>query len=156
MSFIRPRSSASTSHKRLPVLRAGSPSHWVSRLTALPSRRRYIPGSSPRNLQTVPRTKLSKGLSFQLAPGKATRQPIIHWLLACAPHPTYAHVQEGETILGLIHLNCCGGKSYSGPIPLTPDIQVNAIHCNGRHPSRTRGRIGIHHVDDDLLYADIP
>ena len=35
--------------------------------------------------------------------------------------------------MGLTHLNCCGGKSYSGPIPLAPKIEVNAIHCNGRH-----------------------
>ncbi len=48
-------------------------------------------------------------------------------------------MQEGESTLGLTHLNCCGGKSYSGPIPLTPDIQVNVIHCNGRHPSLVTG-----------------
>ncbi len=37
--------------------------------------------------------------------------------------------------MGLTHLHCCEGKSYSGPISLSPEIQVNAVHCNGRHPS---------------------
>ena len=43
--------------------------------------------------------------------------------------------QEGETTLGIAQLHCCSGRSYSGQIQLTPDISVNAIHCNGRHPS---------------------
>jgi hypothetical protein len=123
LSSIRPRDGTATSHRRLPVLRAGSLAHRVSRLIAPPSGRRYIPGTSPRYLQTTPRIRLPNGLPFHPAPVKATWQPIIHWILACAPHPTYAPVQEGETTLGLTHLNCCGGKSYSGPIPLTPNIR---------------------------------
>ena len=43
--------------------------------------------------------------------------------------------QEGEATLGIVHLSCCEGRSYSGHIQLTPDVAVNAIHCNGRHPS---------------------
>ena len=138
LSFIRPRYSAATSHRRLLVLRAGFPSHWVSRLTAPPTGRRYIPGTSPRYLQKVPRTRLTNSIPFQPTHVN-TCQPIIHWLLPCALHPTYALVQEGETIMGLTHLNCCGENSYSGPIPLTPDIHVNAIHCNGRPPSLVTG-----------------
>ena len=43
--------------------------------------------------------------------------------------------QEGENTLGIAQLHCCSGRSYSGQIQLTPDVSVNAIHCNGRHPS---------------------
>ena len=41
----------------------------------------------------------------------------------------------GETTLGIAHLHACQGKSYSGPIRLTPEIMVQAVHCNGLHPS---------------------
>ena len=45
--------------------------------------------------------------------------------------------QEGETTLGIAHMKCCSGRSYSDQIQLTPEVSVNAIHCNGRHPSIT-------------------
>ena len=42
-------------------------------------------------------------------------------------------VQEGEAALGFSHLVMCIGKSYSGPIRLTPEIEVKAYHFNARH-----------------------
>ena len=116
------------------MLRAGSPAYWVSRLIALPSVSRYIPGTSQRYLQMVPKTRLLTDIPLKPAPIN-TCQPTTHWLHPLASHPTNALAQEGESTMGLTYLNCCGGKSYSGPIPLTSDIQVNAVHRNGRHPS---------------------
>ena len=56
-----------------------------------------------------------------------------------AARPNIAPSHEGASTMGITHLNCCGGKSYSGPIPLSPYIQVNAVHCNGRPPSHEDG-----------------
>ncbi len=36
--------------------------------------------------------------------------------------PPCTYVQEGETTLGIAHLCACQGRSYSGPIRLTPKI----------------------------------
>ncbi len=49
--------------------------------------------------------------------------------------PALLRPQEGEYNKGIAHYHFCEGKSYSGLIQLTPDVTVNAIHCNGRHPS---------------------
>jgi hypothetical protein len=37
--------------------------------------------------------------------------------------------------MGIAHLRACQGRSYSGPIKLTPEILLQAVHCNGLHPS---------------------
>ena len=44
-------------------------------------------------------------------------------------------VHEGEITLGIVQLGACHGKSFSGHIRLTPEIMVQAVHCNGLHPS---------------------
>jgi len=44
-----------------------------------------------------------------------------------------------RTILGIVQLRACQGRSYSGPIKLTPEISVLAKHCNGLHPSLDPG-----------------
>jgi len=44
------------------------------------------------------------------------------------------YVQEEENTLGIAHLRACQRRSYSGPIKLTPDISVQAVHCYGLHP----------------------
>ena len=54
---------------------------------------------------------------------------------ACTLPPALPHPQEGEATLGIAHYLCREGKSYSRLIQLTPDVAINAIHCNGRHPS---------------------
>jgi hypothetical protein len=41
--------------------------------------------------------------------------------------------------MGIAHLRCCEGKSYSDPLIVHPDTLVSAVHCNGRHPSLTEG-----------------
>jgi len=51
------------------------------------------------------------------------------------PSPALLHLHEGEDTLGIAHYRLCDGKSYSRLIQLTSEVAVNAIHCNGRHPS---------------------
>ena len=45
--------------------------------------------------------------------------------------PPCTSVHEGENTLGIAQLRACQGRSYSGPIKLTPKISVQAVHCNG-------------------------
>jgi len=47
--------------------------------------------------------------------------------------------------MGISHLRCCEGKSYSGPLIVQPDTPVRAIHYNGRHPRLSEG-------DQDVIY----
>ena len=55
--------------------------------------------------------------------------------------PTVLHLcTKGETTMGIAHLCACKGRSYSGPIRLTPNITVRAVHCNGLHPSLDLGQ----------------
>ena len=41
--------------------------------------------------------------------------------------------------MGIAHLRCCEGKSYSCPLIVHPDTSVRAVHCNGRQPSLPEG-----------------
>ena len=41
--------------------------------------------------------------------------------------------------MGIAHLCACQGRSYSGHIKLTPEISVQAVHCNGLHPGLEPG-----------------
>jgi len=54
--------------------------------------------------------------------------------------PPCTYVQEGENTLGVAHLRVCQGRSYYGPIRLTQEITVHAVHCNGLHPSLDYGQ----------------
>jgi hypothetical protein len=55
--------------------------------------------------------------------------------LSCASaHPCLRDpTQEGEAALGISHIWSCYDKFYSGQLSLTADLQINAVHCNGRH-----------------------
>ena len=47
--------------------------------------------------------------------------------------------------MGISHLRCFEGKSYSGRLIVHPAVPVRAIHYNGRHPANPDG-------DQDLIY----
>jgi len=48
-------------------------------------------------------------------------------------------VHVGETTMGFAYMSACQGKSFSDHIRLTPEIMVQVVHCNGRHPSLDPG-----------------
>ncbi len=114
--------------------RAGSPSYWVPCLAAPPSGCRIKPGFQPRRTRKGPQTGNPTGKLPQILPishsGSTANRTPPGALPAALLHP-----QEGEETLGIAQFRCCEGKSYSGLIQLTPTVTVNAIHCNGRHPS---------------------
>ena len=41
--------------------------------------------------------------------------------------------------MGIAHLRACQGRSYHGPIKLTPKIAVLVVYCTGLHPSLDSG-----------------
>ena len=53
--------------------------------------------------------------------------------------PPCTSVQEAESTLGIAQLRACRGRFYSGPIKLTPEISVQAVHCSGLHPGLDPG-----------------
>ena len=53
--------------------------------------------------------------------------------------PPCTSVEEEENTLGIAHLRACQGRSYSGAIKLTLETSVQAVHCNGLHPSLELG-----------------
>ncbi len=115
--------------------RAGSPAYWIPCLSAPPSGCRLKPGSQPRQIHMVHNIKGQKGIQA-LTPLSISRWQTVSNRSPDSTVPlALLRLQEGETTMGIAHYLCCSGQSYSGQIQSTPEIAVNAIHCNGRHPS---------------------
>ena len=45
--------------------------------------------------------------------------------------------------MGIAHLRACHGRSYFGPVKFTPKITVQAVHCDGMHPSLDSGGLTV-------------
>ena len=134
-SPARPRPGTAISPRGKHVSRAGSPAFWVPCLSAPPSGCRLKPGLQPRQVQlthNVARHMWAQAENFISA---SHGQSVSNRSADSTLPLVLLRTQEGETTLGIAHLHCCSGRSYSGQIQLTADTYVNAIHCNGRHPS---------------------
>jgi len=127
-SFL-PHQGKAVSHRRLSLPRTGSLSYWAPRLGSPQSEREFQTNdtSSPPGRPSVLKAERDFNLSHH-APPYGSRNPknSIRSPGFSLPSPSTL-VQEGETTLGIAHLSTCQGKSYSGPIRLTPEIMVHAI-----------------------------
>ena len=135
--FLRPLQGKAVSHTRLSLPRAGSPSYSAPRLDPPPSGCEFLtadtqsPSSQPLTSKTKRGLNLSQNALFYGSCTPKNNKPF-HGFSLPSPCP---HVHMGENTLGIAHLSACQGKSYSGPIRLTPEITMQAVHCNNLHPS---------------------
>ena len=118
-----------------PLPRTGSPTHWVHRFPKVPPKgldnnhgqqsahhpRALCP--LPKPCHMLPRCGRANSTS-PLVPKQPAPPP---W---CAPPPR-VHTRRGPS-LGIAHLRCCHGKSYSGPLQIA-STDARALHCNGLH-----------------------
>ena len=88
----------------------------------------HSPTSTDGSPGTLPSEPLSRTPAALLGPIPYTTDECL--TNGCRPPP-----QEGESALGITHLNCCDAPSYSGSINALGDYPVNAAHVNGRQPA---------------------
>ena len=121
--------------------RAGSPTHWAPHLAAPPSGRIRIPDVKSLLHILTPKSGDCKDLplpSYNLSPTTSEKQTSNRFYAPPTTRPCTL-VQEEEAALDITHMGRCVGKSYSGHIRLTPDLEVKAMHCHGRHPCMEDG-----------------
>ena len=132
LSFRPPQDNA-VSHMRPSLPRAGSPSYWAPRLAMPPSGPEFCTGNSMSIARPIMFTITAFGDILPLrAPCQGLHTPGIHEPISLPP--PYTSIQEGENTLGIAQLRACQGRSYPGPIKLTPKIPVQTVRCNGLHP----------------------
>ena len=121
--------------------RSGSPSYWAPHLgTPTNGRPRPSDQRSKSHLQAYKRLVSYENVWNILSPIVLNIGPHTPNLSGAPAHPCpCAPTHEGETALGISHIGRCHGKSYSGQLPLTADLQIIAVHSNGRHSGLDEG-----------------
>lgn len=114
--------------------RAGSPAYWVPRLAAHPSVHTTADLTGAPGPHETHANQDSKSPALRESARKTSSCSSVE---AYSSPPSY--IQAGAKALGIAHLRCCEGRSYSGPIRIQPNVTVRALHCNGLHPNPPTG-----------------
>jgi len=134
---IRPHQGKAVSHRRLYFPRAGSPTNWAPRLATPQSGREVRKADNPSPPVQISISKIEGDHNLpNHSSSCGSCKPRNHKQFPVFSLPsTCTLVQMGETTLGIAHMGTCQVEFYSGPIRLTPEIMVHAVHCSGLNPS---------------------